>query len=280
MRELLLRRGRFVGRDSISRGNCLLRNGRIDRLSTRSIRRQGALVLNLGEKLVAPGFIDIHVHGGAGVDFTDPHTDLQRRIVDCHTRHGVTGLLATLLPVPVPRIKAAVRAITQAPGQQTLGIYLEGPFVSPLRKGAFNERCIRAPSAELLRELLPAKTRMPYVITIAPEEAGASSSMERALKNFLSYTKFSLPEAVRCASLNPARLLNIDDVKGGLEEGKDADLVVFDDELAVHFTIVGGDVLFAREHDVSLRQDHPRRSSRSTWYDPYEGADNETAHTG
>ncbi|HIQ00428.1 TPA: N-acetylglucosamine-6-phosphate deacetylase, partial [Candidatus Bipolaricaulota bacterium] len=71
-------------------------------------------------------------------------------------------------------------------------------------------------------------------------------TMDRAVRNFMDYTGCSLPEAVRCASLNPARLLGIDDRKGSLEVGKDADLVIFDQHLTVHYTILGGEVVYAR----------------------------------
>jgi len=79
--------------------------------------------------------------------------------------------------------------------------------------------------------------------------AGSTLSMDRAVKHFLDWTGCSLPEAVRCASLNPARLLGLDDRKGSLEVGKDADLVAFDEELVVHHTIVGGKVVFSRDQE-------------------------------
>jgi N-acetylglucosamine-6-phosphate deacetylase len=70
--------------------------------------------------------------------------------------------------------------------------------------------------------------------------------MDRAVKNFREFTGCSLPQAVRCATLNPARLLGIDDRKGSLEVGKDADLVIFDEDLNVHYTILGGGVVYEK----------------------------------
>jgi len=77
--------------------------------------------------------------------------------------------------------------------------------------------------------------------------AGSTLTMERAVKNFMEFTGCSLPEAVRCATLNPARLLGIADRKGSLAVGKDADLVIFDEDFNVHYTILGGKVVYARE---------------------------------
>ncbi len=74
--------------------------------------------------------------------------------------------------------------------------------------------------------------------------AGSTLTMDQAVWNFWRFTGCSLPEAVRCATLNPARLLGIADHKGSLEAGKDADLVVFDEELRVHFTILGGRIVY------------------------------------
>lgn len=77
--------------------------------------------------------------------------------------------------------------------------------------------------------------------------AGSTLTMERAVKNFMEFTGCSLPEAVRCATLNPARLLGIDDRKGSLAVGKDADLVIFDEDFRVHYTILGGKIVYARK---------------------------------
>lgn len=77
--------------------------------------------------------------------------------------------------------------------------------------------------------------------------AGSTLTLDRAVRNFWEFTGCSLPEAVRCATLNPARLLGIDDRKGSLAPGKDADLVIFDEDLTVHYTIVGGRIVYQRE---------------------------------
>ncbi len=74
--------------------------------------------------------------------------------------------------------------------------------------------------------------------------AGSTLTMSDAIRNLILYTGCTLPEAVRCATLNPARLLGLAQQKGSLEEGKDADLVIFDEQLTVHGTIVGGTMVF------------------------------------
>jgi len=77
--------------------------------------------------------------------------------------------------------------------------------------------------------------------------AGSTLTMDKAVKNFMAATGCSLLETVRAASLNPARLLGIDAKKGSIEVGKDADVVIFDEGFNVHYTIIGGEVAYARD---------------------------------
>ena len=76
--------------------------------------------------------------------------------------------------------------------------------------------------------------------------AGSTLTMDRAVKNVMRFTNVSLPEAVRTASLNPARLLAIDERKGSLKERKDADIVIFDEDFNIHYTIIGGEIVYSK----------------------------------
>lgn len=76
--------------------------------------------------------------------------------------------------------------------------------------------------------------------------AGSTLTVNRAVKNFMKFTGVSLPEAVRTASLNPAILLGMDERKGSIEEGKDADIIIFDEKLTIHYTIIGGEPVYSR----------------------------------
>jgi len=77
--------------------------------------------------------------------------------------------------------------------------------------------------------------------------AGSTLTMDKAVKNFMTASGCSLPEAVKAASLNQAGLLGIPDRKGSIELGKDADLVIFDADFDIDYTIIGGDVVYARD---------------------------------
>lgn len=73
--------------------------------------------------------------------------------------------------------------------------------------------------------------------------AGTALTMNRAVKSIVESTSTSLSDAVRMASLNPAKLLGIDQAKGSLEVGKDGDVVVTDVDLNVHATVIGGTIV-------------------------------------
>ena len=71
---------------------------------------------------------------------------------------------------------------------------------------------------------------------------GAIVSIDQCIRNFRKFTKCSIEEALRDATLNPAVALNIQDRKGQLKPHMDADFVFLDDDLNVHATFVGGEL--------------------------------------
>ena len=74
--------------------------------------------------------------------------------------------------------------------------------------------------------------------------AGSTLSLNRAVRNLVKMTGVDLPTAVRMASLNPARQIKMSDTKGSIEIGKDADLILFDDDVNIKRTIVKGETLY------------------------------------
>lgn len=81
--------------------------------------------------------------------------------------------------------------------------------------------------------------------------AGSTLTMDRAVRNFVEFAGVSVPDAVRATSLNPARLLGLEDRKGSIERGKDADIVVFDEDFNIHYTIVRGEIVYPRPESGS-----------------------------
>jgi N-acetylglucosamine-6-phosphate deacetylase len=123
------------------------------------------------DRFVLPGFIDLHVHGGAGADVM-AGADAVRQMARFHAAHGTTALLATTVTAPRHELVAAFRGIgaamakRDAAAARLLGVHLEGPFISPQALGAQPPFTI-APDPDLVDEL--AALAPIRVATMAPE---------------------------------------------------------------------------------------------------------------
>jgi N-acetylglucosamine-6-phosphate deacetylase len=123
--------------------------------------------------LLAPGLIDIQVHGGGGVLFNDaPTAEAARTIARAHRKLGTTGLLPTLITDTREKFFAA--AGSAATGEGVLGIHFEGPFLGPSRPGVHPPSLIRAPDDLDLAclEGLPGRLGGAVMLTLAPETVG------------------------------------------------------------------------------------------------------------
>ncbi len=144
----------------------------------------GALVLADG--FISPGLIDIHNNGALGIDVATAS------IAQCHTlaadlaARGVTAFTPTIITAPIPalhqaaaRIAAAQSSLQGAPVAQIIGLHLEGPFLSPVRRGAHQAAWLAEPSSAALDELLadPHLAACLTLITLAPELPGALAAI-------------------------------------------------------------------------------------------------------
>jgi N-acetylglucosamine-6-phosphate deacetylase len=151
----------------------LIEDGRIaDVTDADDPRLEQAECRDLGGLLLLPGFIDTQVNGGGGVLFNDePTVETIRRMGAAHRTFGTAGFLPTLISDDLSVVERAIGAVAAAVAEGVpgvLGIHLEGPFLSPARKGVHNAekfRQIDARALELLTSLKTAKT----LVTLAPE---------------------------------------------------------------------------------------------------------------
>ena len=131
-----------------------------------------AHIVDLGGRLLLPGFVDIQVNGGGGRLFNDdPSVDTIAAIAAAHRRFGTTGLLPTLISDDldvVERAIAAVDAAIEAGVPGVLGIHVEGPFLSPERHGIHLKSKLRALEDDFIALLAGAKHGR-TLVTIAPE---------------------------------------------------------------------------------------------------------------
>jgi len=130
--------------------------------------------------VLMPGFIDVHVHGGAGADAMDAEPDGLRRMARFHAAHGVTALLPTTWAAPPEAVLAAVAAVADAAGPvdggaTILGAHLEGPWINPARAGAQDPAGIRPPDVAEARRLLAVGGGVVRLVVLAPELPGAGA---------------------------------------------------------------------------------------------------------
>jgi N-acetylglucosamine-6-phosphate deacetylase len=129
---------------------------------------------------VVPGFVDIHCHGGGGAAFTSADPDHVRQVVDAHTAHGTTTMLASLVTRPVPELVEQVAALADLVRDGLVaGIHLEGPFLSAARCGAHDPAILRPPDPVSVDALLSAGRGTIRMVTIAPELEGAVPAVKR-----------------------------------------------------------------------------------------------------
>lgn len=135
--------------------------------------------------VLAPGFVDLHVHGGAGADFMDGTVEAVRSVCAFHARHGTAALAATTLSADRAEITAAVTAAAAVardprPGEaRVAGIHLEGPYLNPAKAGAQDPAALRAVDRGEVEEWLTAAGDLPVTMTVAPEIPGVLELIAR-----------------------------------------------------------------------------------------------------
>jgi N-acetylglucosamine-6-phosphate deacetylase len=339
--------------------------------------------INAEGHIVAPGYVDVHIHGSAGHDTMEGTREAIGGMARFLATHGVTSFCPTTLSQPIAEIMQSVRAVHECMengvegGAQPLGVHLEGPCIDEKKKGAQpGEHIAAAPSVEYRQLFGLGNIRL---ITLAPEApgnreliafarsrgaavavghssasyeelveavklgvnhaahsfngmeglhhrrpgtvagvllleeiyaefiadgvhlhpaivdmvvrlkgpdravaitdatsgagmpegeyrlggqrivvrdgavrlpdgtlAGSSLTLDAAVRNIVKFTRASVPEAIKMATLTPARSIGVANRKGSLEPGKEADVVMLDEDLDVVLTMVGGEVVWRR----------------------------------
>lgn len=378
-----IKNGKVILEDGIVNGKAVLYTDKIVGIVDENEIPADATVIDAEGGYIAPGLIELHIHGYLSKDVCDASEESIRIISKGLLENGVTGYLPTTMTVDMEVIKGAIESVrglmaeSRTPefdGTQILGVHAEGPFISESKKGAQDPRYILKPDADFVK----ANADVIRVITLAPEEddadfsqikritaetdvvvsmghtsadydtalagvkagvrhathlfnamtplthrgpgvvgaalncdevstelivdthhvnaalfdtvyklkgrklvfitdclpagglpegeytlggakiiykndlcrledgtiAGSVLRLNRGVWNVYTNSKIPLHECVNCASLNPATTLGIQDKKGSIKEGKDADFVILDNEFNVKKTIIGGKVKY------------------------------------
>ncbi|MDR3713701.1 MAG: N-acetylglucosamine-6-phosphate deacetylase [Puia sp.] len=379
----------------IEGGSLLITGDTITAVSEETLENEDALVIDADHKYLAPGFIDIHVHGGGGSDFMDGTEEDFLRIAELHARHGTTSMTPTTLSCEREGLLQTIRTYEKMagsgyPGSDFIGLHLEGPYFAMSQRGAQDPRYIRNPDPAEYRDILsrtgsirrwsaapelpgalefadflhskgilaalahtdaiyeevlegfergyvhathlysgmsgvtrrganrfagavegaflidemtveiiadgvhlpPPLLKLVYKIKgpdkialitdamrgagMPPGEsilgsrthglkviieegvaklpdrtafAGSVATADRLVRNMVSLAGVPLCDAVRMMTVTPARIMGVSDCKGSLLPGKDADLVLFDERIDIHLTMIGGRIVYSKNDD-------------------------------
>jgi N-acetylglucosamine-6-phosphate deacetylase len=391
MEKIKIFNGKIVTPHRVLDGGCVvLGDGKILEVSSGNIDVPDALEIDAGGNYAAPGFIDIHVHGGGGHDFMDNEPEGFLAIARLHAQYGTTAMMPTTLSSEKHDLLDTLKTYEIAhlqnnEGAAFVGIHIEGPYFSMQQKGAQDPRYIRNPVVEEYREIVASSTHikrwsaapelpgaldfgqylsergilpsiahtdaiyeevlpafekgfrhathfyscmsgvtrrnayryagvvesaylldamtveiiadgihlpapllklvlkikgadrialitdamraagmppgpsilgslrdgLPVIVeddvaklTDRSSFAGSVATMDRLLRNMIYMADTSVADAVKMASLTPAAIIGIDDRKGSLVAGKDADVVIFDDQINIMQTIVSGKTVY------------------------------------
>ncbi len=370
---------KIVLSDRVIEGKALCYDEKIGGIVCPKCIPEGAEVIDAGGRYVAPGFIDLHIHGYLGEDASDGSAEGIRKMAEGIVKNGVTGWLPTTMTVSVEQLTRAFETVGALKeqskgwnGATILGVNAEGPYINPSKKGAQAEEHILKPAADFYKKyadlikiatvapemdegfaaihelkkdtgillsmghtgatyeqaqdainngighithLFNAQTalqhRNPGVVGAAltndvsvelicdtfhihpalfslvanvkkdklclitdctraggmPDGeydlggqkfvlkgiqclledgtiAGSVLKMNDAVLNVKNNTSLPIYEVVKAASLNPAAAIGIADKKGSLDVGKDADITIFDENIRIYKTIIGGTVRY------------------------------------
>ncbi len=381
---------------SIQNGSVVIEAGKIIGVHAGPVDVPDATVIDAGRQYIAPGFIDLHVHGGGGHDFMDGTEEAFLAIARTHARYGTTALVPTTLTAEKADLLHTLDVYERAHRQNTggaafLGMHLEGPYFAMTQRGAQDPRYIRNPDPAEYEEILaysssiarwsaapelegaipfgrrlrekgilaaiahtdafyddvveaceagyslvthlysamsgvtrknafryagviesallldldveiigdgihlPAPLlKLVYKIKGADQTAlitdamrgaampegesilgsrtnglrviiedgvaklpdrtsfaGSVATFDRLVRNMVTMAGVPLTDAVRMACTTPARIMGVGDRKGALAVGKDADIILFDNQINVSLTMIGGRVVFQQTTDVN-----------------------------
>jgi N-acetylglucosamine-6-phosphate deacetylase len=190
--------------DVVEHALVLVEQGRVLEISSLSSRQvpAGVSVSDFGDGVMAPGYVDLHIHGNAGYDVMDDTAEALPAIEQLLARHGVTSYFPTTVTAPMDVTLRALERLADAIEKRALererqreqknadgksralplGIHLEGPFLSHARRGVHPPEDLLAPTLALFERFWQAARGRIRMMTIAPELEGAPEVIAEAAR--------------------------------------------------------------------------------------------------
>lgn len=213
MTARVIRNARIVSSDGVAFGAVRADAGRFVEVvqGDSDLVPGDAEIIDAGGRYLAPGLIDVHVHGGGGFDLMTDEPEQVRGYACWVVSRGVTGFLISTSGRNHDEIVHRLRALaplvgaTEAGAAHALGFHLEGPYINPVRKGAFDPRWLRAPSVAEYEELFEASGGAIRQMTLAPELAGGDDLIRAVVASgavaAMGHTDATYEQAMRAIDL-------------------------------------------------------------------------------
>jgi N-acetylglucosamine-6-phosphate deacetylase len=177
---MIFTNARLIFPDGIRDGlDVVVEHGKIAAIAARSLAHRKHEIIDLNGNYLAPGFIDVHVHGALDRDTMEASAEAFRAVCDFHATGGTTSLLLTTATAPVDAIIKVLEVVRDCrPAISAVaGVHVEGPFISKVKAGAQCTEFIEDPSPAAVRQLLEYAEVLKRV-TIAPELPKALAAIE------------------------------------------------------------------------------------------------------
>src|SRR5579872_27338 len=185
----------YTPNDCVENPLLLIEDDRIVEVTSGTTRHIPTKVqfLNFPDCILAPGFVDIHIHGGGGYDVMDPDASALPAVERLIAKHGVTSYLPTTVTAPLDQTLSALDRLAEAietaerntcvdHRAQPLGIHLEGPFISHARRGVHPPSNLLPPTIATFERFWQASRGRIRVMTIAPELEGSLEVITEAVR--------------------------------------------------------------------------------------------------
>jgi len=160
----------FTGNETITGKSLLLKDDRIESIIEPATLPECAEIIDCSDNFISAGLIDLQIAGGGGYLFSaSPDSEALRAITEAITISGTTGFLIAIPTNSSEVYSEVIRVVRENPHPAILGLHIEGPFISPLRRGAHIKEFIKPPTLKDVKALIDEGKGVVKMLTMAPE---------------------------------------------------------------------------------------------------------------